>query len=173
MVVSQHRLVITGNSGAGKSTLARQLANDYGLAHLDLDTLAWQPTSPPQRRELAESARDVERFVGAHQAWVVEGCYADLLALLMPIASEWIFLNPGTEACVRNCRQRPWEPHKYASKAVQDRNLDMLLAWVREYENREDEFSLSAHRRLFDAFVGPKTEYTQPLSLPIPLNDRS
>lgn len=36
----------------------------------------------------------------------------------------------------------------------------MLIDWVREYETRDDEFSLREHRRLFDTHDGPKTEYT-------------
>lgn len=43
---------------------------------------------------------------------------------------------------------------------AQDANLRMLIGWVREYETREDEFSLREHRRLFDAHGGPKVEYT-------------
>ena len=155
-------MVIFGNSGAGKSTLAQELAREHGLAHLDLDSLAWEPTSPPERRPLELSSRAIERFTSTHQAWVIEGCYADLLAIVSPSCNEMIFLNPGVEACVSHCRSRPWEPHKYASKAAQDENLEMLIQWVREYENRDDDFSLHRHRALFDAFSGPKTEHTQP-----------
>ena len=35
------RIVVFGNSGSGKTTLARVLTSQYGLAHLDLDSLAW------------------------------------------------------------------------------------------------------------------------------------
>lgn len=154
------RVIIFGNSGAGKSTLAQKLAGQHGLAHLDLDTLAWEPTSPPERRPLDVSSRSIERFTATHEAWVIEGCYGDLLALVSPRCNEMIFLNPGVEACVENCRSRPWEPHKYASKAAQDENLEMLIQWVREYETRNDDFSLRRHRSLFDTFAGPKREYT-------------
>ena len=53
-------------------------------------------------------------------------------------------------------------PEKYASKAEQDERLEFLLAWVRDYETRDDEFSLREHRRLFDGFPGVKREYTSP-----------
>src|SRR5205085_11982896 len=111
------RYLVVGNSGSGKSTLATRLAARHGLAHLDLDTLAWLPSTPPARRPLDDSAREIHAFAGAHRDWVVEGCYADLLELLLPQAATLVFLNPGAEACVDNARQRPWEPHKYASKA--------------------------------------------------------
>jgi adenylate kinase family enzyme len=154
------RVIIFGNSGAGKSTLAQKLAREQGLAHLDLDTLAWEPTSPPERRPLDASMRSIERFTSTNDAWVIEGCYGDLLAIVSRSCDEMIFLNPGVEACVANCRSRPWEPHKYASKAAQDENLEMLIEWVRDYETRDDDFSLRRHRSLFDTFSGPKKEYT-------------
>ena len=154
------RHVLLGNSGSGKSTLAARLARASGLAHLDLDTLAWLPTRPPQRRPLADSARDIAAFVDASERWVIEGCYADLLALALPRCTQLVFLNPGIEACVANARSRPWEPHKYASKQAQDENLEMLVGWIRDYETRRDEFSLAAHRALFDGFAGDRRELT-------------
>ncbi len=152
------RILIFGNSGSGKSTLARQLAQERGLAHLDLDTLAWQPGMPPRRRPLAESERELRAFTALHPSWVVEGCYSDLLELVLPECKELLFLNPGVDACIAHCRARPWEPHKYASKADQDANLELLLDWVRDYETRDDEFSLRSHRRLYDNFAGLKRE---------------
>ena len=152
------RILIFGNSGAGKSTLAKKLASEHKLSHLDLDTLAWRAESPPQRRPFSESKSEIEGFIFTHPSWVIEGCYSDLLEVAANHCSEMIFLNPGTEACVRNCQARPWEPHKYPSKEAQDANLEMLIEWVKAYESRQDEFSLSAHRKLFESFTGKKTE---------------
>jgi hypothetical protein len=50
------------------------------------------------------------------------------------------------------------EPHKYTSPEAQDRNLAMLLDWVRNYPTRDDACSLASHRRLFDAYAGAKRE---------------
>lgn len=151
-----HRIILFGNSGSGKTTMALQLARDHGVAHLDLDSLAW--STPGVRRPVAESAQVIHDFIEANGEWVIEGCYGDLLELALPAASEVRFLNPGIEACVANCRARPWEPHKYPSKEAQDRMLDFLIGWVREYETRTDEFSLAKHRELFEGFKGPKLE---------------
>jgi adenylate kinase family enzyme len=158
------KVLLFGNSGAGKSTLARQLSQREGLAHLDLDTLAWQPGMPPRRRTLADSAHDVASFMAQNSSWVIEGCYSDLLELVAPECTEMLFLNPGIDACIANCRTRPWEPHKYASKAEQDANLELLVDWVRAYATRDDEFSLISHRRLFDTFPGEKLELGPALS---------
>jgi len=152
------RVLVVGNSGSGKSTLAEALARDERLAHLDLDTLAWLPTVPPARRDLSDSERDIRRFTARHEAWIVEGCYADLASMLVSDATELVFLNPGVDVCVRHCRARPWEPHKYATRAAQDANLAMLVEWVRSYPTRDDPCSLGAHRALYDAFGGPKRE---------------
>lgn len=156
------RIIVVGNSGSGKTTLATALARDEGLAHLDLDTLAWLPTEPPTRRPLADSAPEIRRFIARHEGWVVEGCYADLAGIAAADATELIFLNPGVDACVRHCQVRSWEPHKYATRRAQDANLAMLIAWVRSYASRDDACSLSAHRALYDAFAGSKREVREP-----------
>ena len=89
-------------------------------------------------RPLGDAGGYLQRFTAQHPSWVIEGCYADLLAAVLPDSTEAIFLNPGVEACVQHCRQRPWEPHKYSSPAAQDKNLELLLVWVRAYETRQD-----------------------------------
>lgn len=150
------RIVIFGNSGSGKTRMATALAREHGLAHLDLDSLAWD--APGVRRPRQDSARDLHQFATTNSAWVIEGCYADLLEQALPHANELVFLNPGVEACIANCRSRPWEPEKYASKTAQDEKLEFLIDWVGQYETRADEYSLAAHRRLFEVFQGPKRE---------------
>jgi adenylate kinase family enzyme len=161
------RILITGNSGSGKSTLARALSARFDCPHVDLDTVAWEEggagedgDAPPTRRALADSAARIDGLLDGHDDWIVEGCYADLLELVRPRATEFVFLDPGVEACRANCRRRPFEPHKYASPQEQDRNLPMLLEWVGRYAERTDAFSAAAHRRLFDGFDGPKHRFT-------------
>ena len=154
------KIVIFGNSGSGKSTLAHEPCAEEKLAHLDLDGIAWKPGMPPERRSLEDSGRDIADFTESHLSWVIEGCYSDLLALVIPQATELIFLDLSVEDCIANARQRPWEPHKYATKAAQDANLAMLLDWIAQYAVREDTFSRTAHEALFACFNGPKTRFT-------------
>ena len=87
------RILIFGNSGSGKSTLAEKLAASQNLAHLDLDTLAWQPVSPPERAPLSESEIKMMDFIKHNAGWVIEGCYSDLLELVVSHADEMIFMN--------------------------------------------------------------------------------
>ena len=68
------KILIFGNSGSGKSKLAKKLSAAEKLAHLDLDTLAWQPTNPPIRNPLAESEKSIAQFINTHSGWVIEGC---------------------------------------------------------------------------------------------------
>ncbi len=150
------RILIFGNSGSGKSTLAKKLADKYQAAHLDLDTLAWLDTHPPKRAALEQSKQAIEIFCEQNKHWIIEGCYADLLALLKEQTGQMLFLNPGVKACIDNCHCRPWEPHKYASKQAQDANLELLINWIKDYEQRDDEFSQTAHQTLFDNFTGIK-----------------
>lgn len=91
------KILIFGNSGSGKSTLAKQLSAKEGLAHLDLDVLAWLPVSPPERMAIEESKLKIDAFISAHKGWVVEGCYTDLLELLAHDASEIIFMDPSVK----------------------------------------------------------------------------
>ncbi|MDP2535026.1 AAA family ATPase [Alteromonas stellipolaris] len=158
------KIVVFGNSGSGKSTLAKNLVKVHHIAHLDLDSVAWAPsnstTSPPSRMPISESTVLIERFLTDHTSWVIEGCYSDLLAEVLPRADELIFLNLPMKLCVENAKARPWEPHKYESKQAQDANLDMLIDWIKEYENRTDTFSKQSHQALYDSFGGAKTMYT-------------
>ena len=154
---SMKKIVIFGNSGAGKSTLAKKLQQKYNLNYLDLDLLAWSNSSIPTRKPFAESTEEINDFLSNVNEWVIEGCYADLLRHVIKEAGELIFLNPGTDVCISHCRNRPWEPHKYASKEEQDKNLEMLIDWVKQYETRNDEFSLKAHIALYELFKKRKT----------------
>ncbi|KMT64462.1 AAA family ATPase [Catenovulum maritimum] len=155
------KTIIFGNSGSGKSTLAGKLSTKHKAAHLDLDTLAWQAVNPPQRMQIDESANLIQDFLAQNDNWVIEGCYSDLLTLIAPFATQAIFMNLPVAACVENAKMRPWEPHKYKSKADQDANLDMLIAWISQYTERTDTFSQIAHQKLFDEFNGDKLMYTK------------
>jgi len=161
------RIVIFGNSGSGKSTLASAYQVKRGFAHLDLDVLAWQDTVPPVRKRLAESIEEMDVFLNKNSSWVIEGCYADLLTHALKKADELIFLNPGVETCISNARKRPWEAHKYNSIETQNENLDMLITWIQQYADREDEFSLIAHKRLFTEFTRSKKEIIKNTDLTI------
>jgi adenylate kinase family enzyme len=154
------KILLFGNSGSGKSTLAKELCETEGLPHLDLDTLAWLPTSPPQRQLISDSEKAMQDFTHGKDSWIIEGCYTDLLECVAPFANEIVFMDLPIEACVSNARGRPWEPHKYVSKEAQDANLENLIEWIAQYRHRTDTFSEQSHRRFYNDFQGKKITYT-------------
>ncbi len=139
--------------------MAKEFALKNHLAHLDLDTVAWLPTEPPERLSISASSKLINDFLLTNERWVIEGCYGDLLALVTQQANEIVFLNLPVSACVDNAKNRPWEPHKYESKLAQDANLAMLIDWISQYTTRTDTFSKVAHEKLFNDFQGKKTMY--------------
>lgn len=154
------KILLFGNSGSGKSTLAKKLCLEHDLEYLDLDNLAWKLVSPPERRSIDESEKQINWFINEHHRWVIEGCYTDLLELAEPYSNEIIFLNLPSAVCISNAKKRPWEPHKYASKEAQDQNLQMLIDWISQYAEREDTFSDAAHRTFYENYSGKKTMFT-------------
>jgi adenylate kinase family enzyme len=166
------RTILLGNAGAGKSTMASHLIGNKGVARLPLDEIAWAvgPTfaftagglslqRTPTRMPLTESLRLLHEFMNSNEHWVMEGCYGDLVEAALPHCTELRFLNPGVETCVAHCLSRPWEPSKFPSAEEQNAMLQTLVAWVREYETRNDEYGLKRHRFIYDHFAGIKREY--------------
>jgi RimJ/RimL family protein N-acetyltransferase len=152
------RILVFGNSGSGKTTLARRLGAQHRLTVLDLDNVVWSPSEAGVFRPDVEIVEALVTFVQANPLWIIEGCYGKWMEHLLPQCTEMIFCNPPEEVCLANCRARPWEPNKFKTREEQDRWLPALLDWVRAYYTRDDDLSLAAHRRLFDAFEGAKRE---------------
>ena len=72
-----HRIHLAGGPGSGKTTAAKILADTLGLAHLDLDSIFWEPYAPGAERLKDADQRDaaLARF-SQGDSWVVEGAYA-------------------------------------------------------------------------------------------------
>jgi adenylate kinase family enzyme len=154
------RVLVFGNSGSGKSTYARAQAIRHGVPHLDLDSIVWEPGQIAVQRSAETIRKSLDEFLSSHDAWVIEGCYSDLVKAAAGGCTELVFLNPGLEACLANNARRPWEPHKYASSEQQNSMLGALQTWVAEYYTRSGSWSYEAHRRTFDAHAGVKIEHT-------------
>ena len=101
------------------------------------------------------------------------GCYtqslpwagADFIYTFHAAPSETTWGNPGIDTCVAYCQRRYSDWRKHRRPEDERSPLEELLPWVRDYEQREDEFSLARHRAIFDRFDGLKTEYNELPSL--------
>jgi hypothetical protein len=93
-------------------------------------------------------------FIKSNEEWVSEGCNSDLIEAALPCCTELRFLNPGVEICVTHCYRRPWGSEKFSSPENQAAMLTMLVQRVRDYETRDDEYSLKRHRQIFERFDG-------------------
>lgn len=155
------RVLVFGNSGSGKSTYAQALAALHGLAHLDLDSIVWEPGKIAVPRDPQSIAASLDAFLASQPHWVIEGCYGELVEAAAPHCTQLVFLNPGLATCQANNLRRPWEPHKYASMEQQNAMLDNLQSWVADYYSRDDAWSYKVHRRIFDDDRGVKVESTE------------
>lgn len=154
------RIAIIGNSGSGKSTLARRIAIAHQVPLLELDAIVWEPQQTAVERASAAVKADLTRFLRDQSDWVVEGCYGELIELILPAATELVFLDLDEEICVANNRGRPWDANKYASKAAQDAMQVNLLSWVKSYYTRNDAWSQAKHRELYASHSGKKRVIT-------------
>jgi adenylate kinase family enzyme len=140
---------------------ARALAAREGLPHLDLDSIVWEPGKIAVQRPDEAVATSLRSFIDSQTAWVIEGCYGELVRAASAHCTLRVFLNPGIDACLANNLKRPWESHKYASLELQNSMLDQLQKWVADYYQRTDAYSYWVHREIFDAFTGPKVEHRE------------
>ena len=155
------KVLVFGNSGSGKSTYAQALAAWEGIPHLDLDAIVWEPGKIAVQRSTESVAASLQGFIDSHPAWVIEGCYGELVRSASTQCTLLVFLNPGIDACLANNLKRPWEPHKYVSLELQNNMLSQLQEWVAGYYQRKDAWSYQVHREIFDAFTGPKVEHRE------------
>ncbi len=154
---SPRRWVVIGNAGSGKTTFARKIAQVSGAAVLDLDTLAWREgTNSPVRKPVEEVRELLREFCTKNPAWVVEGCYEDLAAEVLPFHPCLVWIRTSVESCLSRCKTRHFEPHKFLDASEQKAALPALLEWVSAYPRREGPMSEAAHRALYESYDGEK-----------------
>ena len=84
------RIVVVGVTGSGKTTLSRELAERFGVRHVELDSLHWEadwveaPTDVFRERTAAATSRD---------GWVVDGNYGKIRDITWSRATMIVWLD--------------------------------------------------------------------------------
>jgi len=58
---------------------ARALAAREGLPYLDLDSIVWETGKIAVQRPSESVAASLQSFIDSHAAWIIEGCYGELV----------------------------------------------------------------------------------------------
>jgi hypothetical protein len=83
-------------------------------------------------RSAGAAGSDVRAFCEQHDGWIVERCYADLTRRALGYVPLLLFMDPGVDACLSNCLQRPWACHETISAAYVQLLAGYLDACPRE-----------------------------------------
>ena len=84
------RIIVTGVTGSGKTTLARELAERFGVQHVELDALNWEADWVQAPTEVFR-ARTAEATAG--EGWVVDGNYSKIHDITWPRATMIVWLD--------------------------------------------------------------------------------
>ena len=142
-----NRVLILGTCGSGKTTLAKQLSEQIGLPHIELDGIFHQPNWQPLpadtfRTEVQERAR-LDR-------WVIEGNYSVVRDLILERADTIVWLDYSYPIIFRRLWRRCW--HRLVTKEElwngnreELRNFlslkDSILIWqLKTYRRRKRQF---------------------------------
>jgi hypothetical protein len=90
LVFPEPRIVVIGVTGSGKTMLSARLARIFGVPHIELDALHWQPNWVAMERE---AFRDLVAGAVSGPAWVVDGNYLKALDLIWSRATTVVWLD--------------------------------------------------------------------------------
>jgi adenylate kinase family enzyme len=140
------RVVVVGTSCSGKTTLARSLSRALDVPHVELDALHWGPNWTP--RPLDDFRARVETAI-ASPAWVIDGNYSRVRALVWQRATALVWLNYSfarvySRAVSRTFRRVLTQEELYSGNRESLRQVlerDSILWWVlRTFWRRRREY---------------------------------
>lgn len=158
-----------GISGSGKTTLARELANRFECAHIELDSIHHQPNWTPISDEEFAAAL-LPRLESPH--WVVDGNYSQVTSLVMDRADTVVLLDYSRRLVMCRVvlrtlrrgirREELWNGNRESLRNLfnpsRDKNI-IVWAWsmhgLRHQRNLEYEAQLKQQGRTVFRFENP------------------
>ena len=86
------KIAVIGSSGCGKTFIAKRLAERYGLEHIEMDSMAFDPgwTLRPVENFKADLEK---RFEKATSGWVTDGNWESIGGIQLLLADKIIWLD--------------------------------------------------------------------------------
>lgn len=122
------RIQIIGHSGSGKSTLAKEIANEFSLPILYLDTVKYYGDFKERSKD--EQVQIVSSFLNEHQDWVIDGSYLSLCKERFSLCDVIIYLNYNRFYCYRMCKKRIKSGKRRESFPCPDRLDKEFKQWI-------------------------------------------
>lgn len=143
------KISIIGYSGAGKSTLAKNISKRFSLPLLYLDTIHFKPHWI--EREDDESIEVIGEWMDAHDSWVIDGNYQNLLQeRRFEEADHIVFLDYPARICMKRVKKRFKEYEGRSRESITmgcDEKLDKeFIDWVKR--GCRDKYKKAAYERI-------------------------
>ena len=147
------RIIVVGVTDSGKSTLACQLAEHYGVCHVELDALNWEANwvqAPTEvfRQRVAEAT--------AGNGWVVDGNYRKTHDITWPRATTIVWLDYplhlilwrlGLRIVRRSLtRERLWSGNQESLRTHLFKKESLILWAFQSYKRRQREYGEAIRR---------------------------
>lgn len=130
------KIHIVGGSGSGKTTLAKQLAETYGLSHVDLDEFQWDNSGSYGVRRPEEERNALLAAAVSEENWVNEGVYYAWVEPSFQKADLIVFLKTPLWLCRFRVIRRFFRRKlgKESGKKESLSSLRALLRWMGRYK---------------------------------------
>ncbi len=94
------KIAVVGSSGCGKTFVAKRLAERYGLEHIEMDSMAFEPgwTLRPVENFRADLENRLEK---ATLGWVTDGNWESMGGIQLHLAEKIIWLDLPRRAVMR------------------------------------------------------------------------
>ena len=144
------RIVIVGTCGCGKTTLGKQLSQQLGITHTDLDNLYWLPNWTPRPSDEFEQAI-IETV--KEPSWIISGNQTKLRHLTWPHADAIIWLDLPKLTLIYRLLKRSFL-QVFSSKTICNGNRETFsqFIWLLKH------FHISYKRRKRNYTLFMKTE---------------